>query len=152
MAGKRKAYSLVEAIIVVAIIGALAFIAVPRLNFTGLYKKQAHAVAKQITTDLRRARTMAIINAATNSTGYSLRMTGSSPYTGYQIVNDSNSAVIDTLTIVSPIDCSGGPNFLFGPLGNLRSGSNNSLTVTSEGKTYTITLISGTGIVECSGG
>jgi Tfp pilus assembly protein FimT len=150
MAKKRKAYSLIEAIIVVAIIGALAFIAVPRLNFAGLYKKQAHEIAKQITTDLRRTRTMAIINAATNSTGYSLRMTGSSPYTGYQIVNDSNSAVIDTLTIDSHISSSGGPNFLFGPLGNLRSGSNSSLTVTAEGKTYTVTLISGTGIVQCS--
>jgi Tfp pilus assembly protein FimT len=152
MAKKRKAYSLIEAIIVVAIIGALAFIAVPRLNFAGMYKKQAHSIAKQITTDLRRTRTMAIVYAATNTTGYSLRMTGSSPYTGYQIVNDANSVVIDTLTIDSHISSSGGANFRFGPLGNLRAGSDSSLTVTSQGQTYTITLISGTGIVECSGG
>ena len=152
MAKKRKAYSLIEAIIVVAIIGALALIAVPRLNFAGLYKKQANQIAKQITTDLRRTRTLAIVNAATNSTGYSLKMTGSSPYTTYQIVNDSNSAVIDTLTIDSHVSCSGGATFKFGPFGNLRSGSDSSLNVSSQGQTYTITLISGTGIVECTGG
>jgi prepilin-type N-terminal cleavage/methylation domain-containing protein len=81
MAGKKPGYSLAEVIIVVLIIGAIAFITVPRLNFAAIYRKQAHTVAKKISTDLRRTRNLAIVNAATNSTGFTLRMTGSSPYT-----------------------------------------------------------------------
>jgi Tfp pilus assembly protein FimT len=145
MAGEKTGYSLIEAIIVVLILGAIAFIAVPRLNFGVLYRKQAHIVAKQIVTDLRRTRTMAITRAANNPTGFTLRITGST----YQIIDDSNSAVVSSQTIDSHITCGGGTEFRFGPLGNLRT-SSTPLTVSGEGRTYTITVISGTGIVKCS--
>ena len=52
MAGQKTGYSLAEMLIVVLIIGALTFIAVPKLNFAALYRKQAHTVAKTIVTDL----------------------------------------------------------------------------------------------------
>ncbi len=154
MAAKRAAYSLAEMIVVVLILGALAFIAIPRLNFTALHHKQANTIAKKIATDLRRTRTLAISKAVNNSAGYSLQMVGSSPYTSYRII-DSNSAatVVDTLTIDSPISCTGGSLFKFGPLGNLLTGSSTTaISVSSEGKTYTITVKSATGIVECAGG
>ena len=81
-------------------------------------------------------------------------MVGSSPYTSYQIADSNSSAVIvDTLTIDSGITCTGGSLFNFGPLGNLLSGSSTTpITISSEGKTYTITVISATGIVEYTGG
>jgi Tfp pilus assembly protein FimT len=154
MARKRTAYSLVESIVVVLILGALMFIAVPRFNLSTFRNKGAHAVAKQIATDLRRARTLAISKAVNNSSGYKLQMVGASPYTSYQIV-DSNAAatVIDTLTIDSTISCTGGSIFKFGPLGNLLTGSSNTpITVSYGSKTYTITVITATGIVECTGG
>jgi Tfp pilus assembly protein FimT len=154
MAAKRTAYSLAEMIVVVMIIGALAFIAIPQLNFAALHHKQANAVAKKIATDLRRARTLAVSKAVNNPSGYKLQMVGSSPYTSYQII-DSNSAatVVDTFTIDSGISCTGGTLFKFGPLGNLLTGSSSTpITISSEGKTYTITVISATGIVECSEG
>ena len=147
MAGQKTGYSLAEMLIVVLIIGALTFIAVPKLNFAALYRKQAHTVAKTIVTDIRRTRTMAISKAATNTTGFTLSITGSS----YQIIDDSNSVTVDSETINSHISCGGGTVFRFGPLGNLRSAST-PLTVSAEGRTYTITVISGTGIVECTGG
>jgi len=147
MAARRTAFSLIEAIVIVVILGAMAFIAVPRLNFAVLYRKQAHTVAKQIVTDLRRTRTLAITRAATNSTGFSLQITGST----YQIIDDSNGTTVDSQMIDSHISCGGGSQFLFGPLGNLRAGST-PLTVSSAGRTYTITVITGTGIVECTGG
>lgn len=151
MTGKRTAYSLVEMIVVVLILGAMACIAIPRLNFTGLHIKQANAVAKKIATDLRRTRTLAISYAANNTKGYYLQMIGSSPYTSYNIVDANSSSTVNTLTIDSPISCTGGSMFKFGPLGNLLSGSSSTpITVSSEGKTYTITLITATGIVECT--
>ncbi|MBE3143442.1 MAG: hypothetical protein IMZ61_05890 [Planctomycetes bacterium] len=147
MTGKRTAYSLAEMIVVVLILGALAFIAVPRLNFAALHHKQAHTIAKKIVTDLRRTRTLAITRAATNQTGYTLSISGSN----YQIIDDSNSVTVDSQTIDSHITCGGGTVFSFGPLGNLRAGAT-PITVSSEGRTYTITIISATGIVQCTGG
>ena len=154
MAARRAAYSLAEMIVVVLILGAFAFIAIPRLNFAALHKKQAHTIAKKIVTDLRRTRTLAISKAVNNPSGYKLQMVGSSPYTSYQII-DSNAAatVVDTLTIDSPISCTGGSLFKFGPLGNLLTGSSATpVTVSSDGETYTITIMPATGIVECTGG
>ena len=153
MAARRAAYSLAEMIVVVMILGALAFIAILRLNFTGLHRKQANTIAKKIVTDLRRTRTLAICNAANTTTGYYLQMVGSSPYTSYKIVDTNSTATVDTLTIDSPVSCTGGSLFKFGPLGNLLSGSSTTpIIVSSDGKTYTITVISATGIVECTGG
>ncbi len=147
MTGRRTAYSLAEMIVVVLIIGALAFIAVPRLNLAALYHKQAHIVAKTIVTDLRRTRTLAISNAATNATGFTLSISGSV----YQIVNDSNGATVDSQAIDSHITCGGGTVFSFGPLGNLRA-SSTPLTVSDKNgeRTYTITITPGTGMVKCS--
>jgi Tfp pilus assembly protein FimT len=153
MAAKRAAYSLVEAIVVVLILGTLAFIAIPQMNFAALHHKQANVIAKKIVTDLRRTRALAISNAANNTKGYNLQMVGSSPYTSYKIVDANSAATVDTLAIDSPISCAGGSLFKFGPLGNLLTGSSSSpITVSSEGQTYTITVISATGIVECTGG
>jgi prepilin-type N-terminal cleavage/methylation domain-containing protein len=153
MAGQRTGYSLAEMLVVVLIIGALTFIAVPRLNFAALYRKQAHVVAKQIVTDLRRTRTMAISRAATNQTGFTLRIDGSS----YLII-DNNTPAGETVpnsqqTIPTQVSYEGGPDFSFGPLGNLTSsGTQLKVHDEAEGRTYTITIISGTGIVECTGG
>jgi Tfp pilus assembly protein PilE len=153
MATKRKAYSLAEMIVVVLILAALSFIAIPRLNFAALHHKQANTIAKKIVTDLRRTRTLAISYAANNTKGYRLQMVGSPLYTSYQIVDVNSSGTVDTQTIDSPISCTGGSLFNFGPLGNLLTGSSTTpITVSSEGKTYTITVISATGIVECTGG
>jgi prepilin-type N-terminal cleavage/methylation domain-containing protein len=146
----RKAVTLIELIIVVLIIGALTYAAVPRLQFGALYRKQAHGVAKKIVTDLRRARTMAISNAASNPSGYKLRMAGSAPYHSYEIINNATSQVVDSLTIESEISCTGTNEFSFGPLGNLISTGGTTLTVSADGKSFTITVITATGIVKCS--
>jgi type II secretory pathway pseudopilin PulG len=153
MTGKRTAYSLAEMIIVVLILGALAFIAIPRLDFAAIYHKQAYTVAKTIVTDLRRTRTLAIVNAAANQNGFTLRIDGSS----YQIINN-NTPPGETVpnsqqTIPPQVTCEGGPDFTFGPLGNLTS-SGTQLKVSDKDKdrTYIITVIPGTGIAECTGG
>ncbi|MBN2590284.1 MAG: hypothetical protein JXA96_10515 [Sedimentisphaerales bacterium] len=146
---KRTAYSFVEMIIVVIFLGIIAAIAVPRFNFSITSKQQADALAWKIVTDLRRTRMLAISNAAENSVGFALDTTGSSPYTGYEIRNLNTSEIIETFTIDSNISCTGGENFQFGPLGNLLTGSNSQLVVSSSGKTCTISIIPATGMVKC---
>ena len=153
MAKKIKAFSMVELIIIVAIVAALTLIAVPRLGFTALRRKQADTVAKKIITDLRRTRRLAISDAANNTDGFALNMTGGGPYTGYEIENLSTSTVITngTFSIDSAISCTGGANFQFGPLGNL-TGDDTQLAVSPSGKTFTITItiIPATGTVKCT--
>lgn len=150
MAEKRKAYSLVELTIVVLIIVALTFIAVPKLQFGALYRKQADTVARKIVTDLRRTRSLAVSNAANNTVGYKLQMTGSAPYAGYQIIDANSAEVIDSHTVESPVNCTGGNEFIFGPLGNLLTGSDTELTAAYGQKTFTVTIVSATGAIVCT--
>jgi prepilin-type N-terminal cleavage/methylation domain-containing protein len=146
---QRKAYSLIELIIVVLILAALSFVAVPRLQYAAVHRQRSETVARKIVTDLRRTRSLAILHAADNNVGFAINMSGSPPYSGYQIVNLSDSSVIDSHSIGSSITCSGGSQFKFGPLGNLKTGSGTQLTVTADSKTCTVTIVSATGMVKC---
>lgn len=147
MRNRETGHTLAELIIVVLFIGIFAAIAVPRINFGIITKQKAETVAKKIVTDLRRTRSLAISDAASNTDGYELNMLGSEPYTGYEIRNSDTDAVIDTHTIPSDLKCTGGSKFEFGPMGNL-TGGDTSLTV-DGGRSFTITLIQATGTVKC---
>ena len=148
MTKKKNAHTLIELIVIVAILGALAFIVVPRLQLGTIYRKQADAVARKIVTDLRRTRQLAISDAATNTTGFSLNRTGST----YQIIDLSTGTVIPngTFTVDSQITCSGGTSFQFGPLGNLKTGSDSQLSVSADGITFTMSITPATGMVQCT--
>jgi prepilin-type N-terminal cleavage/methylation domain-containing protein len=149
MAGKRAGYSLAEVIIVVLILGALAFIAVPRLNYGVISQRKAHTVAKTLTAGLRHARTLAITRAIAHpNQTFTLSIDGLT----YRINDDFNGVAVDSQTFDGNITITCGIcNFKFGPLGNLLEGGNE-ITVKTEDKSYTITIKSGTGIVECTGG
>ncbi len=146
----RTAYSLVELLIVVIFLGIIAAIAVPRLNFSMISRYEADGVARKIVTDLRRTRSLAISNAANNTAGFALNMTGGSPYSGYEIENLDTAATVDSHTIDSDISCTGGAAFQFGPLGNLKAGSGAQLTISASGKTFTITITTATGLITCA--
>ena len=144
-----KGYSLVELIIVVLFVGIFAAIAVPRINFATIGKQQADTIARKIATDLRRTRSLALLDAAGNSSGFALNMTGSSPYSAYELENLDTSVTVDTHSFDSAVGCSGGSDFQFGPLGNLITGRDSSLTVAASGRSFTITIIPATGTVKC---
>jgi len=148
----QNAYTLVELVIVVAMVGFFAFIAIPRLQFGAVHQKKADGVARKLVTDLRRSRSMALRDAVSNTAGYQVVMTGASPYTGYDIKDLSNSSTVDSFTIPSnvTVTCPGNLNFDFGPLGNLKSGSGTQIIVSANGKTFTLTITSATGSVVCT--
>jgi len=151
MAKNKTAHSLIELIIFVLFLGILAAISVPKMTSFIISKQKAETFANQVVTDLRWTRRLAISDAATNTDGYEVNMTGAGPYTGYEIVNLKTSTTITngTFSIDSDISCNGGANFQFGPLGNLKAGSGTQLTVTDGVKIFTITITSATGMVKC---
>lgn len=145
----RKAFSVAELIIVVIFIGILAVISVPRINFAIISKQKVDTVSEKIVTDLRRTRRLAIANAATNNKGFSLKMRGSVSYDRYEVRDLKARTVVDSHEIDSEIVCKGDKEFKFGPMGNLTAKSGNTLKVSSQGRSFTITIVSATGMVKC---
>lgn len=144
-----KGFSLAEMVMVVLFIGIIAAIAVPRLNRAVITRYKAEATAKMIVTHLRRARGLAISDAVNNAEGFSLKLTGPDPYTGYEIVNLNTAATIDSHTFDQEVTVAGtADQFDFGPLGNLTS-TYTQITVSAEEKTFTITIIPATGTIKC---
>ena len=142
------AHTLVEVITVVLILSILACVAVPRLNFAAVTGIRGDAAVRQIATDLRRTRANAILHAARNPTGFALVMSGGGPYDGYQIVDLHDSTVIATCEIPDDVGCSGGNRFEFGPLGNVRGGSDTQLRITTDARTYLVEVVPATGAVK----
>ena len=151
MKHKQTAFSFVELIIVVMLLGIFAVMAVPRFNYAIISRQRADTVARKIVTDLRLTRRLAISDAANNNQGYELKMVGSVPYHSYEIENVDSKATVSSHTIDSSITLGNptGTRFMFGPLGNLEPASATQLTVSAEGKTFTITINSATGSIKC---
>jgi type II secretory pathway pseudopilin PulG len=147
-ADKRSAFSVLEAIIVLTFVAVIAAIAVPRINFGAISKQKAECAARKVVTDLRRTRRFAISSAAVNPHGFSLIVFGSSPFS-YEVRTLDGGATLETHTFDSQVSCTGGTSFGFGPLGNLLDGSDTGLTISAEGKTFTITVIPATGAITC---
>jgi Tfp pilus assembly protein FimT len=126
--------------------------AVPRLSYGLVRHKTAETAAYKLMTDLRMTRSLAIRDAATNDKGYQINMTGSSPYSGYTIENRDTDAVVATHTFESgvTVTATGSDKFKFEPLGNLKSDSGTQITVSADGKTFTLTFVVATGAVKCT--
>lgn len=149
MAEQKKAFTVAELVLVITLLGILAFVAVPRMQMDLLGRQAADTVARKVAMSLQLARRLAIAHSADSVDGFTLSMTGSSPYSGYEIVDNNTAEVVYSYSIDDSINCTGGANFGFGPLGNLLDGSASTLSVSSAGRSYTITVISATGAVKC---
>jgi type II secretory pathway pseudopilin PulG len=141
-------FTLVEAVTVVFVLSILTCIAVPRLSFSALWGARADAVVQRLATDLRHTRALAIAHAARNPDGFALVMRGVDPYTGYQIIDQHDRIVMTTWNFPAGVWCGGGRRFGFGPLGNLRSGSDAHLDIRTEGKYYRLEVTPTTGAVQ----
>ena len=145
----RRAFSLVELMLMVAILGVFAAVAIPRLDYAIVRRYKAEATAKKILTSLRLTRSLSISEAATNNRGFDLDMIGGGPYTGYEINNNDTHTTVASHTIDSDVTVTGTNKFKFEPLGNLQTGSDLQLTVSADGKSFTITVFQVTGVAEC---
>jgi prepilin-type N-terminal cleavage/methylation domain-containing protein len=148
MKQNRKAFTIIELVVVVLLIGIFSYVAIPRMRSGILDQSTSQTQAQKIITDLRLARNMAVTDAARNTSGFAVQMTGSSPYRSYNVVNLTNNSVVSTVAISSNASCTGGASFKFGPLGNLLAGSGNQLVVSGGGRTTIINIVAATGTVE----
>ena len=144
----RAGHTLIECITVVLILSVLALIAVPGLNLGAAWGAQTDAAVRRLATDLRRTRMHAIIHASDNSMGFALVMNSASPHGGYQIVDLHDSAVVASCDFSADVRCAGGQRFDFGPLGNLKEGSDTQLRVSSESRAYQLQIVPATGMVK----
>jgi len=146
---RRKGYTLAELLIVVLIIGVLAAVGVPRLQFGLRDSSQGNVTARKIVTDLRRTRSLAILNAAINPQGYALNVRRQGQKTTYDLVDLSTSEVVDSHAVDPGVVCTGGTTFEFGPLGSLKEGSDTSLELSAGTSSFELHIIPATGAVRC---
>lgn len=148
---KKTAFTFVEMILIVAFLGIFAVIAVPRLNFAIISKQKVDTYARKIVTDLRLTRRLAISDAANNTKGFELKIVGSLPYNTYEIENVNTHTTVASHTLDSgvSIGCPTGSRFIFGPLGNIQTGSGTKIIVSAEGRSFNITFNLATGAVKC---
>jgi Tfp pilus assembly protein FimT len=151
MEKKRTAFSFVELILIVMILGIFAVVAIPRLNYALISKQKSENIARKIVTDLRLTRELAISDAADNTAGFELKMIGSVPYSNYEIENADTGTMVSSHTLDSDVNisCPTGTTFTYGPLGNLKTGSATQINVSAEGKNFSITINSATGTIKC---
>ncbi len=130
-------------------ISTLTLVAVPRLQFGLRQRCQAEVTAWKIVTDLRRTRSLAILHAADNPDGFALNIKQSGNGTDYEIVDLGNHAVVDAHRVDSSVVLAGRKKFEFGPCGVLKEKSDPTLSASATGRTFTISVIPGTGTVRC---
>jgi prepilin-type N-terminal cleavage/methylation domain-containing protein len=148
MVRSKKGYSLTELVIVVAIMGVMAAMAIPRFSTSLVGKTKAEAAAYKLIADLRLARSMAIRDAATNDKGYEVDLTS----TTYTIENTKTHATVASHTFTSGVTVAwtGSSKFVFEPLGDLKSGSGTQITLAAGGRTCTLTFVAATGEIKCT--
>ena len=94
-------FTVVELILVVAILGIMASIAIPRMGFATRGKMQAKTAARQFANYLKLTRSLAITHASSNNEGYQLKLSSDDgPFTSYDIENkDTDEIVKGPITI-----------------------------------------------------
>ena len=145
---RRTGHTLVELITVVLILSILACIAVPRLNLAAATGVTADAAARQIVTDLSAHMRRRHPARRPESDGVRPGDDRRGPYEGYRIIDLRDSAIVAAVDIPAGIRCDGGRRFEFGPLGNLRNGSDAELRIATDGKTYVVEVVPATGAVQ----
>jgi prepilin-type N-terminal cleavage/methylation domain-containing protein len=103
MRNKRSGFTLVEALMVVFIMGILAAIALPRLDLFG--GKATYITARQLVSDIRYTRNLSV---TTGRQYYLKLLPAGGPYTSYDIYQRNSPAldtIINTKEISNKVNC-----------------------------------------------
>ncbi len=139
---RHLAFTLMELLLIVALIGIMVSIAIPRLNHEMISQGQCEATAQHFAGICRLARSWAIGLGGSDNSG--IQVTVTLPKGPYQIVKVSDSSTLrGPHPVPNPITISGDTTFHFNRMGTLEDTTSRSATfsdgVTQE--TVTVSLI-----------
>ena len=136
----RTGFSLIELLLIIALLAILASIVVPRAGWGAVGKVQAETAGRQFSDYLKLARSLAITHASSNSAGYKVVLSASQPYT-YSLVNADTSDVIKgPIDLPTGVSRSGDKTYRFMPLGNLSGSQTLSVTFLKASDTTIVTV------------
>jgi len=140
----QNAFSLLEMLLVVTIIGIFASVAVPYFGTGLMQRMDVYTSARQIASDLMYARTLAV---NTNKNHILRFYPPTSPYSQYKIFRSDGGEVQvgHTRDVDANVTCTGDREHTFEPLGNATS--DRTLSVTSGTYQYDVKVIGITGRV-----
>ncbi len=139
-ASKRMGFALVELILTVALLAILVGIVIPRVGWDAMGKVQAETAARQFSSYLKLARSLAITHASSNSEGYKVVLSSAGPYT-YTLSNADTSEVIKgPVALPEGVARSGDRTYQFTPLGNLSVSRELSVRFSKSGDTTIVTV------------
>jgi len=137
----KAGFTLVELVMVVAVLAILVSIAIPRIGWGTMGEVQAETAARRFSGYLKLSRSLAITHASSNSSGYKVVLSGA--FTSYSVINVATSEVVKRpVDIPEGVSCSGDSEFQFTPLGQLQSGGTLTLQFTKSGDTTAVTVTS----------
>src|SRR4030042_1220391 len=139
-----KGFTLIEVIMVMAIIGILAATVLPRIHFSTTSRTAVDGAAYMIASDIRYAQQFAMANRVSKTVTFT---NGSSIYTFSPV-----SPGMDSSGQLQSIGATIGTTvtFTFNSLGEPTGGGGSSVTVSAGGVTKTITVLQYTGKVNIS--
>ena len=138
--GTPRGFTLIELLLTVAVLAILAGIAIPRMDWDVLGKVDCQTSARKFGNYLKLARSFAITNAADNTSGYKVVVSG--PFTSYSIINAGTEEVVKgPIEIPEGVTCTGDGEFAFTTLGELTQGSGTlTLEFSSSGETTVVSV------------
>ncbi len=138
--GTAGGFTLIELLLAVAVLAILAGIAIPRMDWGVIGKADARTSARGFANYLKLARSLAITNAADNTSGYKVVVSGL--FTSYSIINAGTEDVVKgPIEIPEGVTCTGEGEFAFTTLGELTQGSGTlTLEFSSSGETTVVSV------------
>ena len=132
-------FTLIELLLTVALLGILASIAVPRVNWEVMGKAQSETAAQSLASYLKLTRSLAVVNASTNGQGFKLVFAAGMG--SYTVVNASTSTTVKgPIVLPENVSASGAGTFQFTPLGQLTGGSSLSVQLSKSGYASTVAV------------
>ena len=136
-----KGFTLVELLFVIALLGIMASIVVPRMGWGTMGIVQSKTASREFANYLKLARSLAVTNASSNADGYTIDLLPSDPYTSYEVKNEETDVTVKgPITIPTGVSCTGDATFNFTPLGQLNGGATKTVVFSKGGDTSTVTV------------